>query len=41
MWKIKLNDSVLHMITIEDEETNTQRIYCGLSDGSLALLEVY
>ena len=37
-WKIKLNDSIQHMITVMSTQC-MNKIYCGLSDGSLAVFE--
>jgi hypothetical protein len=38
LWKTKLNDAVLHMISIEDNEKT--KVYCGLANGNLTLVEV-
>lgn len=37
VWKAKLNDTVNHMINVN---YGFNRVYCGLSNGSLAILEV-
>ena len=38
LWKLKLNDSIHHMITILSTQCSN-KVYCALSDGSLALFE--
>lgn len=37
---MKLTDSVLHMITVEKSSQKSHRVFCGLSDGTLNILEV-
>jgi hypothetical protein len=38
LWKIKLNDSIHHMTTILSTQC-LNKVYCAMSDGSLAVFE--
>lgn len=40
MWRIKLSDSIMNMSVHKNESDKINVIYCGLSNGSLAVLEV-
>ena len=39
-WKIKLNDTILVVYTSKNIVNDIKKIYCGLSDGKISIIEV-
>lgn len=39
IWKLKLNDSILHITLSQNYNNSLTKLYCGLSDGTIAVVE--
>lgn len=40
IWRYKLSDSIMNMITYKSQTDSVNKIYCGLASGNLVVLEV-